>query len=67
MPLKPEAVPSSLVCSVCGLPWPAHKRKTVEECVRLLKAEVAKRRVYANTSGTTVSYPAQFFHGQAGG
>ena len=55
---KPEPVPSSLVCSVCGLSWSDHKRKTIEECVRLLKVELTKRRAYHSQSGTNIAYPS---------
>ena len=55
---KPKPVPKTVVCSVCDLPWEEHTkgRKTepsVDVCVRLLKAELAKAR----------RYPQQFFNG----
>lgn len=40
----PKPVPASTICSECGLPWQGHKDKpTLETCVRLLKAELARR------------------------
>ncbi len=51
-PLKPSPIPpveSERVCSVCGLLWALHsKDPSLEDCVRLLKAEleVAKLKKY---------------------
>jgi hypothetical protein len=40
--LKPEPVPKSIVCSLCGLDWKRHDAKqTVEKCIELLKADLA--------------------------
>lgn len=41
----------NIVCTECGLPWDKHKADAkgkvgLEECVRLLKAEVAKPKFY---------------------
>jgi hypothetical protein len=59
---KPEPVPKQLCCSVCGMPWQPHKQRpgrtksgaavnvaspTLEDCVRVLKAELARRPSYA--------------------
>jgi hypothetical protein len=48
MPIpRPEPVPKDVACSVCDLPWTDHKpsrgKVDVSECVRLLKAELARR------------------------
>jgi hypothetical protein len=56
---KPEPVIITIVCSLCGQPWEAHgdqdngewKKPTAEDCIRLLKAELAKRPAY------TITYP----------
>lgn len=46
-PAKPEAVPVNTICSVCGLPWSDHGRDpNTDDCIRLLKAELAKRVQY---------------------
>lgn len=43
---KPEPIPTLVSCSVCGLSWDAHGEKpTLLDCVELLKAELAKRRM----------------------
>jgi hypothetical protein len=45
-PQKPEPVPVSTICSVCGLSWHDHgKDPTTDDCIRLLKAELAKRLI----------------------
>ncbi len=42
----PEPVAVTTICSVCGLPWLDHgKTPTTEDCIRLLKAELAKRPI----------------------
>jgi len=42
--LKPEPKTIRVECTVCGLPWDAHGADpTLEDCVRLLKAELSKR------------------------
>lgn len=46
--LIPEPVSTSVRCSVCGLDWASHKTGSngtvaLEECVRLLKQELARR------------------------
>ena len=46
---RPKPISKSVVCSECGLPWAKHTagRKTdptLDVCVRLLKAELAKPR-----------------------
>lgn len=41
---KPEPVPTAIRCSLCGLSWEKHPEKaTAEDCVGLLKAELARR------------------------
>jgi hypothetical protein len=45
---KPKPKTVKVVCDMCGIEWAAHKLKpthepTLEECVRVLKAELAKR------------------------
>jgi|ERR1700677_49429 len=45
-PAKPEPVPVTTICSVCGLSWHDHgKDPTTDDCIRLLKAELAKKPV----------------------
>jgi hypothetical protein len=45
----PKPIPQHVVCSECGLAWDKHKStslglaSTLEECVRLLKLELATR------------------------
>ena len=51
--MKPEPKPTHVVCTVCGLAWDAHESAfpakgkkpavTLDDCVRVLKAELAKR------------------------
>lgn len=69
----PHPVPKDVVCSDCGLSWDAHAKVVdpnaalvpyepviVEpsECVRLLKAELARRPyVTYTTSGGLATYP----------
>jgi hypothetical protein len=61
-PIKPRAPKPKtvkVVCDVCGQDWKAHgTRPTLEDCVPLLKAELAKRPVYQwpmAQSGSTVT------------
>lgn len=43
---KPTPVVVTEVCSMCGLDWQRHGDKpTTEDCIRLLKAELASRPV----------------------
>lgn|ERR1019366_1365045 len=45
-PQKPEPVAVTTICSVCGLPWHDHgKDPTTEDCIRLLKAELASKSI----------------------
>ena len=45
-PAKPEPVAVTTICSVCGLPWLNHgKDPTTEDCIRLLKDELASRPI----------------------
>jgi hypothetical protein len=60
---KPKPVSKQVVCSECGLPWDEHTKgrktdPTADVCVRLLRAELAKRpRMWSNAaSGTAVTY-----------
>jgi hypothetical protein len=52
----PKPVHTRTVCSVCGMEWAAHKTKTVEECVRLLKLELVKRPKFQQIAGTAGGY-----------
>lgn len=53
-PAKPTPVAVTTVCSMCGLDWHAHgEDPTTEDCIRLLRAELARRPV-------TVSFPAPY-------
>lgn len=43
---KPEPVAVQTICSMCGLDWKRHGRNpTTEDCIRLLKQELASRPV----------------------
>jgi hypothetical protein len=63
--MKPEPKPTNVVCTVCGLDWKAHEQNstaakkrttvTLEDCVRVLKAELARRpkqNPWVGVSGT---------------
>lgn len=51
---KPEPINKHIVCSVCEQNWEAHGPKpTLEKCVELLKAELAKR--------PTINRPRHFY------
>lgn len=59
---KPKPVPKSVVCSECGLAWNRHTegRKTdptPDVCIRLLKADLAKRPMpwLSNAGYTSIS------------
>jgi len=42
--VTPKPVVVTTICSECGLAWDAHGEKpTTSDCIRLLKAELAKR------------------------
>lgn len=46
-PATPSPVAVTTICSVCGLGWELHGTKpTTEDCIRLLKAELAARPVF---------------------
>lgn len=46
-PQVPEPVAVTTVCSMCGLDWKLHgKTPTTEDCIRLLKLELARRPHY---------------------
>ena len=45
---KPHPIPVDVKCSECGLPWDEYGDKpTLEDCVRPLRAELARRPLYA--------------------
>ena len=59
-------VPTKVVCSACGLDWERHEEKiketqqpgvNLETCVLLLVAELAKKPIYRNASGTFTTSP----------
>lgn len=54
--MKPEPVPQSVICTACGISWDLHKpsrgKVTLSECVRLLRAELAKRPITTWTNST---------------
>lgn len=60
--MKPQPVAKETICSLCGLDWKLHAKTnpTPEGCVKLLRAELAKRPLYANwnpqwsTTGVTL-------------
>ena len=54
----PEPIPQYVVCSECGLSWDDHEVATLEECVRLLKAELVKRPVTTTWTGV-IGMPGQ--------
>lgn len=58
-PIKPEPISKHSVCSACDQPWDAHgDEPTLETCVKLLKAELAKPRPYPMTlSGSASGFP----------
>lgn len=61
----PEPVAKETVCSLCGLDWDKHPKKkslTAEDCVKLLKAELARRPNPIVWQGTT-TYPLQNYAG----
>ncbi len=52
-PTTPKPVVVTTICSECGLAWEAHGDKpTTSDCIRLLKAELAKR-----PTPITITYP----------
>lgn len=59
--LKPEPVSVETQCSVCGLDWKLHgKTPTLEDCIRVLKAELSKRALYP----TVVPNPFPYGRGE---
>lgn len=55
---KPEPISKHVVCSECGQPWDKHGDKpTLETCVKLLKAELAKPRPYAMQIAGSMAQP----------
>jgi hypothetical protein len=62
---KPTPVPTNTICSICGLPWESHKKRSpeVSDCIRLLKEalNVARANQYVYgwpqwTSATGIAY-----------
>ncbi len=51
---KPQPVPQTVVCSECGLKWELHKKATLAECIRLLRAELATRPQMSWTNGSLI-------------
>jgi hypothetical protein len=46
-PQKPHAIVVQTICSLCGLDWVDHgEDPTAEDCIRLLKAEVARKSAF---------------------
>jgi hypothetical protein len=61
MPRTPKPVPVSQVCSECGLDWGLHGEKpTLDDCVRLLRAELATRPLWNNWPPYYVPYPQPY-------
>jgi hypothetical protein len=55
---NPQPVVVSTICSMCGLDWQLHGEKpTTEDCIRLLKAELANRPPTVITIPTVYPYP----------
>ncbi len=47
--VKPAPVVVSTICSMCGLAWEQHgEDPTTEDCIRLLKLELARRPAWIN-------------------
>ena len=46
---KPVPMPIKIVCSECGLSWEKHEKATLSECIRLLRAELARRPQWSYT------------------
>lgn len=72
---KPEAVSVETICSVCGLDWDLHgENPTTEDCVELLKAELASRPtttvirepVYVPYAERPWKYPRPWYYGEGG-
>lgn len=62
---KPAPVSKVVVCSVCGLPWEDHTKgrktaPTADVCIRLLKAEIAKRPRFLHGTGAYSSGAVTF-------
>jgi len=56
---NPEPVAERVVCSLCGLNWDLHpKDASAEDCVRLLRSELARRPTFTVTNGAMVSLPS---------
>lgn len=59
--MKPEPKATHVVCTACGLNWDKHlagprkKNPTLEDCVRVLKAELGARpRMLSNSSSSAL-------------
>lgn len=60
-PAIPQPVPVTTVCSMCGLGWELHgKTPTTEDCIRLLKIELAKRPHYTPPVIIPQPYPVPY-------
>jgi hypothetical protein len=60
--VKPEPKSVKIVCTVCGLDWDRHRCASdsdvsIEECVRLLKADLSAKRPAFTTIGTSGGWP----------
>jgi hypothetical protein len=56
VPATPQPKTVKVVCDVCGQDWKAHGTKpTLEDCVRLLKAALAKQPTHWQMSGTHIA------------
>lgn len=63
-PTKPEPVVIQTICSMCQLDWAAHgEDPTTEDCIRLLKVELAmaKRRVVINQPPVVYPPPGRLY------
>ena len=61
MTIKPEPVPTKIVCSVCGLDWGDHGEKpTLATCIELLKDELRRPR-YIGTPSSTMTVSPEWF------
>lgn len=63
--MKPEPKPLNIVCSNCGMKWDAHGEKpTVDKCVELLKAELARRPMWQANMSSTPYYGSAMIYQQ---
>lgn len=55
---KPEPVVVSTLCSECGLDWGLHgEEPTTDDCIRLLKAELSRKRLRFTPMPKMIPYP----------